>query len=118
MKIMINGETVDATPEQEAGMIALSNYQDISSYNLALQMAIDRKAEERQYAGGVACASYCNSTNAQWAEEAQTFIAWRDSVFAYGYHYLEQVQSGEIPNPSIESFLSGMPGMVWPELQN
>lgn len=117
MKIMINGVTVDATPEQEAAMLALSSYVDQSSYNTALQLMIDSKAQEKAYADGVSCASYFNSTNELWAAESAAFIQWRDNCFEYGYDYLARVQNGEITDPSIDAFLNGLPELVWPVAQ-
>lgn len=117
MKIMVNGVMVDATPAQET---AISDFQeatiyDQGNYNLAMQQRIDATAQEKGYNDGFACASYFNSSNAQWAAESQAFVPWRDSAFAYGYDYLAKVQSGEITTPSIEDFLSGVPVIVWPQ---
>lgn len=125
MKQIVNGVEVDLTPEEmieynqrQADWESGATQRMMGLFTKELEKAINDTAAERQYSSGISCASYVDSTNPQWAEEAQTFIVWRDSVFAYGYHYLEQVQRGEITNPSIESFISGIPGMVWPEPQN
>ena len=117
MKIMVNGVVMDATPEQEAEIIAFQQGVNLNPelYQSKLQEAIDSKATEKQYGSGVLCASYVTSTNAQWAAEAQAFVAWRDNCFEYGYDYLDKVQSGEIPNPSIENFLTGLPTLTWPD---
>lgn len=116
MKIIVNGIEQDATPEQEAEILAFQNQsnQNINDYTLQLQLAIDTKASERGYSSGVLCSSYIQSTNAQWAAEAQSFIAWRDTCFEYGYHYLAQVQDGTITSPNIDEFISGLPVMEWP----
>lgn len=119
MKIIVNGIEVDATPEQQAEIESFQSQfnMDKNDYTLQLQLAIDTKASERGYGSGVLCCSYLQSTNAQWAAEAVAFIAWRDNCFNYGYDYLSKVQSGEIPNPSIEGFLAGLPIMEWPTQQ-
>lgn len=74
---------------------------------------IDTTAQSKQYENGVSCASYLNSTNPQWASEAQAFISWRDSCYLYAFNLLNDVVSGgEIP--SEQEFIAGIPVIVWP----
>ena len=118
MKLNVNGDLIDATPEQEAEILA---YQaainlDFNRYKELLQQAIDQKASEKEYASGFSCASYISSTNAQWAAESQAFVAWRDNCFEYGYDYFNRVGTGEIQNPTTEHFIAGLPVMNWPQL--
>lgn len=119
MKIMVNGVVQDATPEQEAEILAFQHGTNLNPdlYKYKLQEAIDTKATEKEYGSGVLCASYAQSTNEQWAAEAQAFIQWRDNCFEYGYDYLAKVESGEITNPTPEAFLNGLPELVWPVAQ-
>lgn len=116
MKLMINGQLVDATPEQEwqVNTFQAQAMRQPWLYEMKLQEAIDFKATEKDYGSGVLCASYVTSTNPKWAAEAQAFVAWRDEAFNYAYNYLARVQDGSIANPSIEDFLTGMPELIWP----
>lgn len=80
-----------------------------------LQEVIDLTAKAKSYENGISCASYANSTNAQWAAEAQSFIAWRDSVWSYAINLLATLQGNEEPIPSIDDVVAGMPQITWPE---
>jgi HSP90 family molecular chaperone len=86
----------------------------IKEYTEALELKVNQTAAEKTYSSGISCASYVASTNAQWASEAQAFVAWRDAVYAYALTILNQVQSGEIQDLSLEDFISSLPQMVWP----
>ena len=78
-----------------------------------VQNAIDATARAKQYTDGVYCASYAQSTNPAWAAQAQTFIAWRDSMFIYALQVFANIQSGQ-PAPTPEKFVAGFPQIVWP----
>lgn len=86
-----------------------------TDYSNAIQLHIDATAQVRQYADGISLASYDSSTNATWAAEAQTFVAWRDQVWAYAFLELEKVKNGQRPQPSIEEFLQELPVISWPQ---
>ena len=87
----------------------------VATYRKAIQVLIDGKAQEKQYDDGNSLASYVNSTVPEWAIEAQTFVAWRDQVWACALAELAKVQSGERPQPSVEDFLAELPAFGWPE---
>lgn len=78
-----------------------------------IQDFIDNKAQEKDYGNGIHCASYINSTNLQWKQEAQAFVAWRDEVWLYAYSELALIQAGDKPVPTIEQFLEGLPELNW-----
>lgn len=84
------------------------------NYSNAIQLHIDATAQARQYSDGISLASYDSSTNPIWAAEAQTFIAWRDAVWAYAFTELEKVKNGTRPQPSIEELLAELPVISWP----
>ena len=54
-------------------------------YTKAIQTHLDNIAKDRQYTDAISLTSYKDSTITQWASEATTFIAWRDSVWVYAY---------------------------------
>jgi hypothetical protein len=121
MKQIINGVEVELTSEEETEYVqrqadweAGKSQRMIDDWTRALEKEINDKAAEKSYGSGVSCTSYKDSTNPQWAAEAKAFIAWRDSVYTYAYDYLAKSQSGEIQNPNVENFLSGVPVISWP----
>lgn len=83
-------------------------------YRVAIQGMIDDKARSRLYDNGLALSTYVNSTNQQWAAEAQAFVAWRDSVWTYTYEQLALVQAGERDIPTVQEFLQELPQITWP----
>lgn len=87
---------------------------DIDDYRLAIQAVVDQMAQTRLYDSGNSLASYANSTNPRWAAEAQAFIAWRDSVWAFAYDELARVEAGERPQPTVEQLLSQIAPIRWP----
>lgn len=87
----------------------------IEAFRSAIQMHVDQIAVSRRYDSGNSLATYVNSTVAQWAAEATTFVAWRDAVWAYAYAEMDKVLDGLREKPTIESFLDELPEIVWPE---
>lgn len=83
-------------------------------YAEAIQKHIDTTAQSKDYENGVSLVSYNDSTNTKWASEAQTFIVWRDSVWAYAYNLMEQVKQGLAVQPTIEQLIAQLPQIVWP----
>lgn len=79
----------------------------------AIKQQLDKKAQEKNYESEYSIASYTDSTNQQWQQEAQAFIAWRDAVWLYAYSELALVQAGDKPVPTIEQFLEGLPELNW-----
>ncbi len=79
-----------------------------------IQAFIDSTAQSKDFADGVACASYATSTSEAWAAQALAFIAWRDNVWTYSYAEFAKMESGQRPVPSIDEFLTELPTIVWP----
>ena len=120
--ILIASWNVEGVPRPtEAELLAQAD-QYAEAYHLMIfmqtgqilvQSSIDSTAKSRQYNDGVYCASYAQSTNPTWAAEAQAFIAWRDSMYAYALQVFSDIQSGS-PAPTQEEFVAGFPKIVWP----
>lgn len=85
----------------------------IKAFALAIQRYIDATAKSKDYGDGVLLASYDSSTNATWAAEAQTFIAWRDAVWTYAFGELEKVKSNQRSQPTIAALIEELPQIVW-----
>lgn len=105
----LNKSLMIAPEQKQAAAIEAA----LATYRTAIQSLIDAKAQEKQYDSGATLASYVNSTVAEWAEQAQAFVAWRDAVWVYAFTELEKVQSGEREQPSVEDFLAELPGFDW-----
>lgn len=89
----------------------------LEDYRAAIRAHVDATAQARDYDNAVSCASYVNSTNPQWAAEAQAFVAWRDAVWAYVFAELAKVENGQRPQPAIEEFVGELTAAVpmeWP----
>lgn len=87
----------------------------MGTFERAIQEHIDSSARDMMFRDGVTLASYVASTNATWAEQAQTFVAWRDAVWLYAYAEFAKALSGAREIPTIDAFLSELPAIVWPE---
>ena len=90
----------------------------LSDYTSAIAAMMDAKAVDRRYESALSLATYLGSTNAQWAAEAQAFVAWRDQVWAYCYAEVDKVQAGERPQPTISEFLTELETqfpLTWPQ---
>lgn len=84
-----------------------------ANYAQAIQAHIDSVAQSKQYGDGVSLASYASSTIAQWKNEADVFIAWRDAVWTYAFNLMEQVKAGQVPAPTIEEVIALLPQITW-----
>ena len=83
-----------------------------SLYAEKLQQHIDNKAKEKSYRDGYACATYINSTDLNWRNEAKAFIAWRDRLWLYANNILNKTSDGS-PIPSIKDFINDAPTIQW-----
>lgn len=84
-----------------------------SDYEVAIQSHIDATAREKGYRDGVTMASYVASTRQQWADEAKSFVVWRDAVWEYIYSEFEKFQNGERDKPTIEEFIEEINRIEW-----
>lgn len=85
----------------------------LQDYDDAVQSHIDSAAYLRGYRDAASCVSYVGSTNPTWDAEAVTFRSWRDDVWVYAFTVLGQVQSGQIPAPTIAEFIADLPHITW-----
>lgn len=106
------------TVELEAMIPSLQNQFDLTYFVTqgAPQLAafVDSVAQQQQYADGVSCASYINSTNNVWKAQAEAFIAWRDSVYTYVIAQEALMQSGARSIPAFAEFQTELPVIAWP----
>lgn len=85
----------------------------ITEIQSAVQNLLDSRAQEKNYDNGFAIASYANSTDTIFHEEANRFIAWRDQCWRECYDILAQFQSGELEMPTVEYVLERLPTLEW-----
>jgi len=79
-----------------------------------MQAHLDDTAKTRGYDGILSLCSYYGSANPQFAAEAKAGMAFRDSVWAYGYQVLAEVQAGARGIPSDDDLLAELPAIEWP----
>jgi hypothetical protein len=106
-----NGEVTQEEFEQAIPLCEQSKL--IKSYSSELEQHINNQALEKGYSDAVSCASYANSSNEQWLQEAQDFIAWRDSCWEYAFDVQSQVEAGTITAPSLDEFIENAPPINW-----
>lgn len=83
-------------------------------YVNAIQVMLDTKAKERRYYDIMSACTYATSTNPTFKAEAEACMAWRDATWAKAYSVLDQVQAGQITQPTILELLAMLPTMAWP----
>ncbi|KAA2235256.1 hypothetical protein [Salinarimonas soli] len=96
-----------------AGLIAAA----LESYRLPVEARIEATAKAKGYGSGVSCASYAPSTVPAWKAEAETFVAWRDSVWTAVLALLDGWKAtGANPSaaPTIKDVLDAIPEIAWP----
>lgn len=86
----------------------------IDDFVAAIKNKFDLVAQEKQFDGAVSIATYVTSLNEQWKAQADTFIAWRDSVWEYAYQEFDKFQNGQRPMPTIADFIAELPLIQWP----
>lgn len=104
-------EQLKAEAAQYEAQYQLNLFQTTGAEILAAKA--ESVAQEKLYANAVSCASYANSTNPQWKAEAEAFIAWRDSLYAYGLSVFQAIAQGAAA-PSMDEFVAGIPNITWP----
>lgn len=109
------GIAEEELPDDNAEVLAFLNPPpSVSEYQNAVQKHVDDTAVSKQYADGVALATYKDSTVPLWAAQATAFIAWRDQVWTFAYDMLAKVQAGQVPQPTIDELIAELPAITWP----
>lgn len=100
------------TPQLEQQYLFLQTY---NMFVPLLASFIDSVAQQKQYGTAASCATYINSTNTQWKNEATVFIAWRDAVYTYAIAQYTLIENGQRTIPTFTQFQSELPLIVWPD---
>jgi hypothetical protein len=86
----------------------------VPDYVTAVQLMLDTKAQERRYDNILSACTYAASTQPKFQAEGLACVAWRDAVWAKCYELMGQVDSGELPQPTVSELLAMLPTMDWP----
>lgn len=78
-----------------------------------LTLLLDKTAQERGYTNALYCASYATSTIPKWKQEAEAFVAWRDTIYHIAIDFYNRVQAGT-QVPDIDAFTNALPKIIWP----
>ena len=98
-KIYVGGQFVDVQIEPY-----IPTAKEIrKSYSDKLGSVMDAKAQEYGYDGILTAVTYADSTIDKFAQEGKAFKEWRDSVYATGYAYLAEVESGTKTIPATDA---------------
>lgn len=113
-EIWNGGSWVD---DEAASLAADLAAQQVKHVEAAIDALVLSKARER-YNSVESCVTYINSTNPQWAAEAQAFIAYRDAVWVYVVAEMSKVQAGNraMPTPAeaVAEVEANVGGVAWP----
>lgn len=112
-QVPLSGWDIAQIAEDEQAWEASKNERLKAQYAQALQRHIDDKVQERDYDSGFSCASYVNSTNTTWSQEATAFVAWRDDCWQYAIDIQTNVEDDIIEPPSVSDFIANAPVLTW-----
>lgn len=87
----------------------------IAQYTSAVQQRLDDFARTRGYDGILSAATYATSTVPKFAAEGQYAVTARDATWTKCYEILADFTTGAIPAPILETILSEMPPLEWPD---
>lgn len=86
----------------------------LAEFSAGIQIYLDSVAIGKGYQNALYCLSYLASEISAWKAEAETFLAWRDSVWVYSLAELAKFQSGEREAVSFDDFIQELPVIAWP----
>lgn len=84
-----------------------------AQYIAAIESLLKSTARSKGYDNEFTIIGYKDSANVTWATEAANFISWRDQVWTHALDIFAQVQNNQIPPPTIEEFVAGLPLILW-----
>jgi hypothetical protein len=120
---IVDGIEVEMTAEEIAELAAAQTAMNATpplgeeDYKAAIVAMLDAKAKERRYDNALSLSTYVSSTNAAWAAEAATFVAWRDAIWAYCYDQLARVAIRLRTQPTLGEFMAEIAvafPLTWP----
>ena len=82
----------------------------------AVQMYLDDFAKTRNYDNIFTAATYATSKNPAFAAEGQYAVEARDETWARCYQILNEVMTGQRPEPTLEEIMAELPALAWPDV--
>lgn len=73
---------------------------------------LESVAQSKDYDSVVKCIGFSSSSDPVWRGDAAAMIDYQDKVWKYYYEVVNSCEN--VALPSLASFMSGMPVMVWP----
>lgn len=92
-----------------------SNEQIAKNFLATIQTFIDNAVRERDYDSMISLASYADSTNPVFRQEAIAAIEWRDHVWEIAYAIYENIKSGKRTVTTVETLINELPRLKWPK---
>lgn len=87
----------------------------ISAYEPYIDMHIHYVAVDKGYQDAATLASYRSSKFKPWADEAVSFIDWRDDVYNYYYNFVKRLRARELAPMNPIDLVNKLPMIVWPK---
>lgn len=100
---------IEIPPPSQADLEA----QKMSVIENAIQSKLDNEARLAGYDSIHTAVTYAGETSVpKFATDGKSFRKWRSLVWEYCYAVLADYQAGNIPEPTIEDMIAGMPARV------
>lgn len=111
------GDDLPTQNEMDAAWITIqesdSKNKIIESFADAIQFELDKEAQLFGYDNIHTAVTYANETSvAKFSTDGKSFRKWRSLVWVYCYDILSQYEVGDIPAPTIDEMIAGMPVRV------
>ncbi|MDK4729352.1 hypothetical protein [Rhizobium phaseoli] len=107
-------EAIDENAPDVQAFLNVGKTLVLADYAAAIQSHVDAVAKSREFNDGVTAATYLTSTIPRWKADAEVFVVWRDTVWAYSYGELDKVRNGARQQPAIDAFINELPVIEWP----
>lgn len=102
----------DLPPEEVEEISACKRAQCLVLIKSATTTHLESVAQSKDYDSVVKCIGFSNSSDPVWRGDAAAMIDYQDKVWKYYYEVVNSCENAALP--SLASFMSGMPVMVWP----
>lgn len=85
----------------------------IAAIEIAIQAKLDSEAKLAGYDSIHTAVTYAGETSvSKFSDDGKSFRKWRSLVWGYCYAILADYQAGNIPEPTLEEMIAGMPARV------
>ena len=99
-------------PEEVEEIVACKRAQCLVIIKNATTTHLESVAQSKDYDSVVKCIGFSSSSDPVWRADAAAMIDYQDKVWKYYYEVVNSCENAALP--SLTSFMSGMPVLVWP----